>query len=294
MLRSMQWDDVRIFLAVAGTGSLSAAAKRVGCSVPTATRRISALERALGLRLVVRSPRGVTLTEDGCRIQALAGNSAASFAEVELFAAARRAPGGAQPVRVSATEPVVTEILAPALPQLWARHPELRVRLRSTTTVESLTLGEADIAVRLARPGGDSLIARRLPSITFGLYASRGYLGRRSPAGIDLRRERLLGFDDSYGPIAEVRWFESAGLADALALRTGSTRALLRACAAGAGIALLPVHVASREPGLLALHPPSPTPVRHVWLVWPAALRSAAAVGAVREWITASFAHWSA
>jgi DNA-binding transcriptional LysR family regulator len=263
----MQWDDLRIFLAVADTGSLSAAARRTGCSVPTATRRISALERVLALRLVVRSPRGVTLTEDGTRIQALARSGAASFADVELFAAARRAPGGAQPVRVSATEPVITDILAPALPQLWAHHPELRIRLRSTTAVESLTLGEADIAVRLARPSGDSLIARRLPSITFGLYASRSYLGRRSPSGLDLRRERLLGFDDSYGPIAEVRWFETAGLTDALALRTSSTRALLRACAAGAGIALLAVAVARGEPGLVAIAAPSPIPTRPVWLV---------------------------
>ena len=104
----------------------------------------------------------------------------------------------------------------------------------------SLAAREADVAVRFAKPVGDSLIVRNLPPFDLGLFAAKSYLAGRRPASLDLRRERLLGFDASYGRIAEVAWMEESGLAGAVVVRSSSTRALINAARAGAGVALLP------------------------------------------------------
>src|SRR6185436_4500968 len=128
----------------------------------------------------------------------------------------------------------------PALPTLLAAAPDIRIDLSSTTDVVSLAAREADVAVRLVRPVGDSLFIRRLPPFDLALFAARSYLAGRRPDSLDLQRERILAFDLSYGRIAEVVWIEEAGLAPSVVLRSSSTRALIHAAAAGAGVALLP------------------------------------------------------
>jgi DNA-binding transcriptional LysR family regulator len=209
--------------------------------------------------------------------------------DVDRLAAGLRASDWPEPVRVSATEPFISEILAPALPRLLAVAPELRIDLSATTNVVSLAAREADVAVRFARPVGDSLVARRLPSLELGLFAARTYLAGRRPAAVDPRHERLLGFDASYGRIAEVAWMEDAGLAAAVAVRSSSTRALLNATAAGAGIALLPRLLAAALPDLVEIPAPLPIPQRAVWLVTHRDLRRARPLRLVRDWIAEAF-----
>jgi DNA-binding transcriptional LysR family regulator len=285
----MDWDDVRVFCAAAQARTLSAAARRLGASVATVGRRIDALEAALGVRLFDRSPSGVALTTQGRVLLERAAAAAAAMEDVDRLAAGLRASDWPDPIRVSATEPFISEILAPALPRLLAAAPELRIDLASTTDVVSLAAREADIAVRFARPVGDSLVARRLPSLDLGLFAARSYLAGRRPAGIELARERLLGFDASYGRIAEVAWIEDAGLAAAVVVRSSSTRALLNAAVAGAGIALLPHLLAGAMPALVEIPTPTSIPARPVWLVTHRDLRRARPLRLVRDWIVEAF-----
>ena len=127
-------------------------------------RRIAGLERELRLRLVDRRPDGACLTRHGRIIAGLAQVATDHTAEILRTAVVLR-EGLTEPVRVSATEPLVAEILAPALPTLWARHPELRVDLKVSNELVSLARREADIAIRMARPVGDSLVARQLTNV---------------------------------------------------------------------------------------------------------------------------------
>ena len=155
----MQIGDLEWLLAIARARSLSAAAKAHGVAVSTAARRLDALEAELKLRLVDRRPDGVRLTPDGARIAALAEPAIDSAERIARAAAAMRAGGDHLPVVVSATEFVVSEILAPALPKLWARYP-LSITLRSQAGLVSLAARDADLAIRMSRPEGASLMAK--------------------------------------------------------------------------------------------------------------------------------------
>lgn len=285
----MDLSDLNGLLGVARAGSLSGAARRLGLSTSTVARRLDALEAALGLRLVHRGAGGARLTAHGERVAALAAPLAAQAARVALLAETLRVGERSRPVRVSATEFVITDVLAPALPLLWRRHPEVVVQLTTQTELASLDAGQVELAVRLARPAGASLLARRLADLPLGLYASPDYLAGRDPARLDLSRERLLTYDDSYGRIPELDWFAQAGLLPAVRLRTSSTRALLMAARAGGGIALLP-DLFARAAGLLAVAAPRPLPARSPWIVAHRGTRRLPAVRAVHDWIVAAFA----
>ncbi len=272
----MDWEGLRI-------------SRRLGISVATAARRIDALEKALGLRLFDRSPDGIVLTTHGRALEARATPAVAAIADIDRLAAALRSGAWPDPIRVSATEPVIAEILAPSLPVLLTRAPELKLELSVSTEVVSLAAREAELAIRLARPSGDSLIARRLPDVAFGLFAAHTYLAGRRPADLVLSRERLLGYDMSYGRIAEIAWLEEAGRAGALTMITSSTRALLTATRAGAGLALLPRFLVRGAPELIEIPSPRPLPRRSPWLVWHRDLARARPLRVVRDWIVAAF-----
>jgi DNA-binding transcriptional LysR family regulator len=280
----MDWDDLRIFETVAASPTLSSAARRLKIGIATVIRRIEGLERALELRLVERLPSGVRLTPDGA---ALIERARAVGGAVDLVrrAADELRQGAAHPVRITATEPIAAEILAPALPRLFQSQPGLRVEIAINNDIVSLAAREIDIALRLTKPQGDSLIAQRLPSITMGLYTSAAYLDGRDPAALVLGAEALLTYDDSYGPIAEVAWVERQGLTAAARLRASSTRVLLNATLAGCGIGLLPGNLARFHAALIPVPAPQPIPKRPVWLVSHRALRRSAPHRAVKAWI---------
>ena len=283
----MDLADLDALAGVAATGSLSGAAKRLGVSVSTAARRLDALEAALKLRLVDRRASGARLTAHGVRIAALAEPLLDQAAQLGRSAAALRAGAGREMVRVSATEFVVSDLLAPALPAFWARHPGIAVQLQGQGGVVSLANRDADLAVRMSRPEGNSLVARKLNELRLGLYAAPAYLAGRDPARLDLAAERLLAYDDSYGRLPELDWLDRLGLSDAVAMRTGSTRALLTATQAGGGIGLLP-HIFTK--GLVAVPLPAPLAPRTPWLVAHRDLRRLPQIAAVHGWITQSFA----
>jgi DNA-binding transcriptional LysR family regulator len=279
--------DLDHLVAVAQAGSLSGAAKRAGVAVSTVSRRLDALEAALKVRLIDRRADGARLTPDGERLAAMAEPLVTGAARLARSAEAMRS-GRSGAVRVSATEFVIADILAPALPALWAAHPGVKIVLKSQAEVVSLAARDADVAVRMTRPEGNSLVAKRLPELRLGLWASPAYLAGRDPAALRLADERLLVYDDSYGRLPELDWVDSAALEGAVALRTGSTRALLAATAAGAGVGLLAARFAHRA-GLVEVPAPSPLPTRAPWLVVHRDLQRLPPVRAVRAWIESAF-----
>ena len=287
MLDANELDDL---VAVAHAGSLSGAAKRRGVAVSTIARRIDALEAHLRLRLLDRRSDGVRLTAEGARIAELAEPLAEQIARVARAAEGLRAGTLATPVRVTATEFVVSDILAPALPRLWAAGPNFPVHLQSQADVVSLAARDADVAVRMSRPEGASLIVRKLGDLSMGWYAAPSLLAGRDPGSVDLSRERLLAYDDSYGRLPELDWIQTQGLAGALVMRTGSTRALLTAARAGGGVALLPCLFGDRDAGLVCVVKPSSLPSRTPWLIVHRDLRRLPNIRIVSRWIVATFA----
>ena len=283
----MDSNDLGWLLAVAQAGSLSRAAKARGVAVSTAARRLDALEATLKLRLLDRRRNGVLLTRDGERIAAIASSVVEGVGRLELAAAAMRG-SRKETVVVSASEFIVSDVLAPFLPKLWSRHPTLRIDLRSQGGVVSLAGREADLAVRMQRPEGASLLAKKLPPQKLGLFASRDYLAARNPATLDLAAERLIVYDDSYGRLPELDWLSLYDLNRAVIARSSSTRGLLNAAVAGAGIVLLP-SLFARQAGLVEVTPPVPMKSRTPWLVAHRDIRRLPEIAAVHAWIISAF-----
>jgi DNA-binding transcriptional LysR family regulator len=277
----MRWTDVAHFLTLARTGSLRSAGRELGVAATTIARRVEALEQSLGTPLFLRDSRGYVLTEAG-RALAEAGRDI----EERFVAIGRRFERRdevAGDVRVSSTEIVTSQLLAPAMPALFARHPRLTVTLAVEPSVVSFARGTVDLAVRMVRPSGAHLVVRRLASVELGLFATRSYRAARDAHGA---ADRFLAYDASYGRIPEVVWFERAGLAPRVALKTSSTRAILEATLQGGGVGLLPAFLAARHPELVTVPRPAgspPLPTRGVFLVTHEALRKRPAVAAVWE-----------
>lgn len=285
----MKLEDVRLLSTVVRHGSISAAARKEKASIATIARRIVALEAELGVLLMHRNRDGVRATSEGLALINASAKAEEAMQEMTRVAKSLKSHATNAPVVISATEPVISDVLAPQLGAFWRDHPGVGLELRSSTEVVSLSAGDAQIALRFAKPEGESLTVRRIATFRLGLFASSTYLGRRASTGIDLRAERLLGYDDSYGPIQEVAWFVEAGLSERLALRTSSTRALLSAARAGVGIAILPAYFALTD-ALIEIAAPRPIAPRPVWMMSHKDATRTPRIQAVREWIVSVFA----
>ena len=282
--------DLADLIAIRDTGTLSAAARARGVAISTVSRRIETLETALGLQLVDRRADGVRLTGAGAAIAEASLPIAEQMRRVERVAESLRQGLHTVPVRISATEFVISDVLAPALDRLWAMGADFPVHLRSQADVVSLAGRDADLAIRMVRPEGASLYARRLADIRLGLFASERYLAGCDPAAIDLKAQRILIYDDSYGRLPELEWVKRHGLSDAVMMRTASTRGLLAAALAGAGVALLPAPFALRAGGLLEIPPPSALASRQPWLIVHRDMRHLPAIRLAQKWVTEAFA----
>ncbi len=183
----MDWDNVRVFLAVARAGQFVAGARRLHLDHATASRRVAALEAALGAKLFDRRTTGARLTSAGERFLVAAEQMESAFlhAQSEVSGVDVELAGD---VRIGAPDGFSTYYLAQALGPFIARNPALRVQLLPLPRLTPLARREVDIVVGLDKPESGRFVARKLTDYTLGLYASAAYLhahgrrGRISPA----------------------------------------------------------------------------------------------------------------
>lgn len=281
------WDDVRWFVAAVESGSFSDAAKRGGVSVATVSRRVESLERRLGVRLLDRQVYGISPTSEGQIIFESASSAADKISEIERIAESLKDDVVMEPVVISSTEPVVSEVLAPNLAEFLRLNPNIKLRMSVSTDNVSLFQRGADIAIRLARPVQDNLVIKPLPRIDLGLFCSQYYLNGREPTALDLSQEVLLGMDRSFGEIQESTWFMKQGLGRLQVLESSSVRTLCNAAKAGCGIALIPQFIGRREQ--LEEIPQPQLPSRAPYIVYHRDLRNVKRMRVVRKWIEESF-----
>ncbi len=264
----IDWALWRSFLAVAESGSLSAAARALGLTQPTLSRQIDALEAAVGQRLFLRTRQGLILTEAGAAL--LPEARAMRLTADSLARRAAAAPGGeVGTVRIAASHVVGAEILPLALAPLLAAHPGLAVELALSNDSADLLRREADLAIRMLRPAQGSLVARRLGEARIGLFAHRAYLDRAGrPATLaDLRAHLLIGPDGDAAALAGLEAFGGAIGRSDLRLRTDSEAALIASVRAGLGIGAMQAGIAARDPLLEPVLPGVVTWSLEAWLV---------------------------
>lgn len=250
------WDDQRAFLAVIDSGSLSAAARRLGLSQPTVRARIASLDKALGGALFTRAVNGVVPTKQAI---ALARHVRAMQRASDALVRAASAPSDeiAGVVRLSVSEFVGIEVVPPMLASLREVHPDLRVELVLSNASANLLEQEVDVALRMTPPKQQALVARKVATIPLGFYAHRRYLDNRGvPATVaEFSAHDMIGPDRSRRDLL----FASQILPDLsperFVLRTDSHPAQLAAARAGLGIAVVQIPVARRCDDLVRILP---------------------------------------
>jgi DNA-binding transcriptional LysR family regulator len=261
------WNFYRSFLAVVANGNLSAAAKSLGLTQPTVGRHISALEAALGAKLFVRSQQSLRPTDLAKKFLPFARTMS------ETNEAAQRALSGetGEPegsVRLTASVTVGSEILPAMLVDFHQRHPRIAIELVLSNRNQDLLRGEADIAVRMARPTQEALIVQRLGNVALGLFAHRDYISRfGEPRTVfDLSNHTLIGFDRD-DSAARLLGAGSLPVSNQMfALRTDDVHAQLAAVRAGFGIGVCHVAVALRDPDLVRILPAQVAFKLEMWL----------------------------
>jgi DNA-binding transcriptional LysR family regulator len=266
-MQRFDWNLVNSFIAVASTGSLSAAARQLGSSQPTIGRHIAELERDLGIVLFRRGLGGYELTEKGTSLFAKArtiGEGMDRFA-LQATGAEENLTGS---IRISASETMAVFVLPEMLTRFAIDEPGIEVELVASNQIDNLLRRDADIAIRMATPAQEELIARKVGDIRLAACASKSYLDKR---GIPSRPEDLLSHDligedrgDNY-----IKGFAGMGYRvdrHAFHFRTDNQIVMFQAICAGLGIGFAQVPLIERHEDLLSLIPELPLPLLPVWL----------------------------
>jgi DNA-binding transcriptional LysR family regulator len=286
-MHSLDWNDLRYFLALCRAGTLVGAARALSVRHSTVGRRIEALEAALGVSLFTRTSDGFALTGAGREIVALAEDAERAVAAVE------RRVGGADArlegiVRVTTSE-AFSGFLVRRLSELRAEHPALMVEVLSGNAPLDLMRREADIAVRFVETTDAELVCKRLCDVGWSLYASESYLARRSApaAPTDLAGHDLVAFDETMARNPGATWLEEHGAGARIVIRCNSLVSAQNAAVAGMGIAVLPCFMAEAAPDLRRLTPEI-VATRPIWLVFHPDVGRIGRVRTVIDFIAAS------
>jgi DNA-binding transcriptional LysR family regulator len=280
---AFDWNDLQYVLAVARDGSLAAVARRLKVDPTTVGRRLRAIESALGTQLFERDADGqMRATDAGSiviqraeTIEAQIGNLDAAVKTHELAVSGT--------VRLTAVPILINRVLMPALPALIARYPELKIELVADPRDLNLPRRDADIAVRLARPGNDAgerIVARRIGTLTYAVYAATNCAAPHASP--------WLTYEAGMRDLPQAQWIARVAAANGgfAAVMANDAEALLQGIQAGLGRSLLPCIVADRTPGIVRLpvdhHAP---PEREIWTLTHPDVRPLARISAVLAWL---------
>ncbi len=290
----LDWDRVRVFLAVAEAGSFTRAAERLGLSQSAISRQIGALEEDLGVTLFHRHARGLVLTEQGELLLETAREVARRMATVETVIGESREKAVGH-LRVNTTVGLGTVWLASHLAEFCERYPEITLTLVVTDTDLDLVMREADVAIRLHRPRHPDLVQRRLMTVHTHIYGATEYLEKygEPKRAEDLDHHRLIAYGDEWQPpVASLNWILQVGRGsrDELPPRRATVKinnvyGMLRATERGVGLASLPDYLATSSVRLRRLLADLEGPSFTAYFVYPAELRASKRVSVFRDFL---------
>ncbi|MEM7151679.1 MAG: LysR family transcriptional regulator [Myxococcota bacterium] len=271
MHNDLDWDDLRMLLAILREGSFLGGARTLEISHTTASRRTAALERALGVQLLERTPDGLLPTAAGEHVRDLAER-----AEADMLALRRTIAGQDMrlfgTVRVAMPYLLATYLLMPTLADFARQYPDITLELVASYEHADLLRREADVAIRVTNDPPQSAVGRRIATLETGLYVARK--SRTSTPA-------YVGLDDGR-PVP--RWYHARYPEAPLGVRVNDYPLLLEAVRSGLGAAALPMCVAERQTGLRRV---APLPEQDVglWVLTHADLRRTARIRALLDWL---------
>ncbi len=256
----MDWDDYQYFLAVASSGSVSAAARRLGQSHSTVLRRLDKLETALDVRLFERFQTGYVLTASGEELQALLAPIGEGMQDIE------RKLGGQDAalrgtIRVTTTDTLMA-VLLPVLSDFRASYPGIQLQITVNNSFLNLSKRDADVAIRPSNTPPDNLVGRKAGILRTAPYASTAYLALRPQGDHD-----WIAPDDSLAHLRQARWLREHVPAERYAASVDSLLGMVTAVEAGLGAGMLLCLLADARPGLVRLADPDPALDTDVWIL---------------------------
>ncbi|WP_149142057.1 LysR family transcriptional regulator [Gemmobacter caeruleus] len=262
----MDWDDLKLFLAVARAESLSGAGKALRVDPATVGRRIARLEEGLGARLFSKSPQGYALTEEGARILAHAER-----AELAVTGATEELRGHAQgltgQIRIGAPDGCANYLLPQVLARICDANPGLEVQIVALPRVFNLSKREADMAIAVSRPSTGRLTVQKLTDYSLSLAAARDYLAAHPPITRpeDLRDHRIIGYIADMIFDKELDYLGQLGL-DQVPLASNSVSVQLNWLRHGAGVGVVHDFARPSAPELARILPAMRL-TRSFWLI---------------------------
>lgn len=294
MATNADWDLLQSLHAVLEAGSFSAAARLRRLTQPTLGRHIDQLERQLGAPLFLRSPRGLQPTDLALAFRQhladMAAAAAAASRDVESLASGE---GGV--VRVTVSDIVGIEVIPAMLARFRAAHPKVDVELALSNRNEDLTRRDADVAVRMARPTQNSLVARKVGDLRLGFHAHPAYVEANGlPTTFDeLEGHTLIGFDRTFPELATGLSVGRPITRELFAYRTDNDVAQLAALRAGVGIGVCQTQIARRE-GLVPVMPDAFGFDLPIWICMHETLRGSPRMRLMFDHLAAEFAAYAA
>lgn len=278
----LQWDDLRVVLAIAEAGSLSGAGRRLGASHATLFRRLNAIERRLGVALFERSRTGYAPTPAGEDLAATA-----TRVETEVLGAERRVVGRdlrlSGTVRVTTTDTLLMGLLSPIFAEFQRAHPEITLEVAISNQLFNLSQRDADVAVRPSAAPPEHLVGRPAGRIAQAVYARAG----GSP-------DAWVGPDRHLGYAALDAWMAKHDVNERCCYRVDTMLGMYAAAREGVGRAVLPCYLADGDPALTRIDEPLPELATELWLLTHPDLRRVARIRAFMAFVAKALAERTA
>lgn len=261
------WDDLRIFLAVARGDSLSGAGRVLRMDPATVGRRVARLEEALGQPLFAKSPQGYALTEAGARLM-----SHAEEAEQALGQGAEAVRGTGEgmsgQIRIGAPDGCANFLLPQVCAEIGAQNPDLEIQIVALPRIVNLSRREADIAIGVSAPTAGRLVVQKLTDYRLHLAASEGYLAQHPPirTRADLKGHRFVGYIPDMIFDKELDYLADLGL-ERVGLASNSVSVQFHWLRQGAGLGIVHDFALPAGPGLRKVLPDDVALSRSFYLI---------------------------
>jgi DNA-binding transcriptional LysR family regulator len=283
MHNGMDWDDLRLVLAIARGRSLSGAARALGVTHSTVFRRLDAIERRTGARLFERFRDGYAPTAAGDAMATVAARLAEEVLALERRLAGQDLrPSGS--VRLTTTDTLALAVVMPHLAAFQEAYPEIRLELAITNVVADLTRRDADVALRPTPDPPATLMGRRLAGIAYAIYGAPEYLSRHR--GREWSSHDWIGREDALGSTVAARWMRENVPEERIACRLDAVSVMREAARAGMGLVVLPCYFGDGAPGLRrAQERPLADARSALWLLTHRDLRHTARIRALMDFL---------
>lgn len=274
----ISWEDLRLIGAIHEHGSMAAAARVLEINHSTVFRRLNAVEKQLGVHLFDRNKKACIPTPAGDRLARAARqtNETLELAQQEIEGQDARLSGR---IRCTITPYLAQVMLVPLVARFQDEHPDIRVDLTETHTLDALMQREAEIALRVTSRPPESLIGHHLGALSMAVYGSQARFPDGGPVELIEQPWVVQATQISAGP--EARWFQKNAAGAHIRLRAETGTCVEAGIAAGIGIGVLPCFRADRLPELIRLSDPMPDMDLQLWALTHPHLRKVVRVQAL-------------